>query len=177
MLRPYALYMNWIEPLIIFLTFSVMILGVIGTVLPALPGIELIWLTALAYGLVSWWMFRATTWWSVAWIVGITFLLIIGEVLSYGVEIFSARKTGASWQAILASVILGLIGTFIFPILGTLIGAILGVFLVEWVRRKNWQEAIKAATGTLMGFGISVGVQFVFGLMMIAVWGVWVFVR
>jgi len=169
--------MNWIEPLIILLTFSVMIIGVIGTVLPALPGIELIWLTAAAYGLVSWWAFRVTTWWSVVWIASITLLLITGEVLSYGAEVFSARKTGASWQAILASVILGLIGTFIFPILGTLIGAILGVFLVEWARRKNWQEAVRAATGTLMGFGISIGVQFVFGLMMIGVWGIWVFVR
>jgi hypothetical protein len=28
-----------------------------------------------------------------------------------------------------------------------------------------------------MGFGISIGVQFVFGLMMIGVWGIWVFVR
>lgn len=169
--------MNWIEPLIIFLTILVMLVGVIGTVLPALPGIELIWLTAVAYGLVSWWTFGTTTWWSVVWMVAITLLLIVGEVLSYGAEVLTARKTGASWQAILASVVLGLIGTFIFPILGTLIGAILGVFLVEWVRRKNWQEAIKAATGTLMGFGISVGVQFVFGLLMIGFWGAWVFVR
>jgi len=169
--------MNWIEPLIIVLTFLVMIIGLIGTVLPALPGIELIWLTAIAYGVMSWWTFRATTWWSVAWLVVSTLLLIVGEVLSYGAEVFSARKTGASWQAILASVILGLIGTFIFPILGTLVGAILGVFLVEWGRRKNWQEAIKAATGTLMGFGVSIGVQFVFGLLMIGVWGIWVFVR
>ena len=169
--------MNWLEPLIIFLTFLVMIIGMLGTVLPALPGIELIWLAAVAYGVVTWWTFSVTTWWSVLWIVIITLILIIGEVLSYGVEIFSARKTGASWQAILASVVLGLIGTFIFPILGTLIGAILGVFLVEWARRKNWQEAVRAATGTLMGFGISIGVQFVFGVMMIGVWGIWVFIR
>ncbi len=169
--------MNWIEPLIIVLTFVVMIVGLVGTVLPALPGIELIWLAGVAYGAFSWWTFNATSWWSVAWLILFTLLLIIGEMLSYFVAYAAPVKTGASWQAIVASIVLGFIGMFVIPIIGALLGAILGVFLVEWMRRKNWQEAMKATTGALWGYGLSIGVQFIFGILMMGVWGIWIFVR
>lgn len=162
--------MDILQFLIIFLTVGVMLVGLVGTVIPALPGIELIWLATVAY-----WVFTGFDKWGIILLALMTVLLIIGEVMSFFLANTAAAKTGASWQAILASLVLGLIGIFVIPILGALIGAVLGVFLVEWYRRRNWREALRATTGALWGYGLSIGAQFVVALIMIGLWGTWVF--
>jgi len=156
--------------LVVFLTLGVMLVGLAGTVIPALPGIELIWLATVAY-----WVFTGFDRWGIILLVLMTILLIIGEVVSFFLANTTAVKTGASWQAVVASLVLGLIGMFVIPIIGALIGAVLGVLLVEWYRRRNWREALRATTGTVWGYGLSIGAQFVVALLMIGLWGAWVF--
>jgi hypothetical protein len=162
--------MDFLHLLLIFLTLGVMLVGLAGTVIPALPGIELIWLATVAY-----WVVTGFDRWGIILVVLMTVLLIIGEVMSFFLANTTAAQTGASWQAIAASLVLGLIGMFVIPIIGALIGAVLGVFLVEWYRRRNWREALRATTGAVWGYGLSIGAQFVVALMMIGLWGVWVF--
>jgi hypothetical protein len=155
-----------------FLAFLVMLVGLAGTLLPALPSIELIWLACLAYGIFSGW----GLW---AWVMFplITIALIVGEVLMWGLGHATSRVTGASWAAIGASVVLGLIGMFVIPVVGALLGAMLGVFLVELYRRREWKAAFKATTGVLVGAGLSFGAQVVVGLVMIGLWGLWFYLR
>ncbi len=157
-------------------TLAVMLVGLAGTVLPALPGIELIWLAAVAYGVVAWFA-SGFSWWGVLMLILITILLIVGEALTFVVAQTAAVKTGASWQAVIASIVLGLIGMFIIPIVGALLGAMLGVFLVEYYRRRKWKEALRATTGTLWGYGLAIGAQFVIGVVMMGIWGLWVLVE
>lgn len=163
---------DWHLFTIAFLAFLVMLVGLLGTLIPALPGIELIWLAALGYGIFAgfgvWgpWLFAL-----------ITIILIIGEVVIWWLGNTTARYTGASWQAVLASIVLGLVGMFVIPVIGALIGAMLGVFLVEYHRRRDWKAALKATTGVLWGAGLSFGAQVVFALTMMGVWGIWVVVR
>ncbi len=149
-----------------------MLFGLVGALIPGLPGIELVWLAALGYGFFSGW----GTWGP--WLFAlITLILIIGEVVSWWLGSATARYTGASWKAILASLVLGLIGMFIIPVIGALIGAVLGVFLVELYRRRNWKAALKTTSGVLLGAGLSFGAQMVIALMMIGVWGLWFYLR
>lgn len=163
---------DWYLFFIAFLAFLVMLVGLVGTFVPALPGIELIWLAALAYGFAAGW----TTWGIVLFVV-ITIILIIGEFVIWWLGNTTARHTGASWQAIALSILLGLIGMFVIPVVGALIGAMLGVFLVEYYRRRDWKEAWKATTGVLWGAGLSFGAQVVIALVMMGLWGFWVVVR
>ncbi|MBM4425496.1 MAG: DUF456 domain-containing protein [Chloroflexi bacterium] len=163
---------DWQQFLIAFLAFLVMLVGLVGTFIPALPSIELIWLAALGYGI-----FAGFGRWGPLLFTIITLALIIGEVVIWWLGNTTARFTGASWKAVLVSMVLGLIGMFVIPVVGALIGAMLGVFLVEYQRRRNLKEAWKATTGVLWGAGLSFGAQVVIALVMIGWWGVWVIVR
>lgn len=169
--------LEWLHFFIGFLAFALMLVGLVGTILPVLPSIELIWLATLAYGVVAWLATGAWGTWG-PWLLALeTVILLIGEVAIWWLGNMTARQTGASWPAILLSIVLGIVGMFIIPIVGALIGAMLGVFLVEWYRRRNWREALKATTGVLWGTGLSAGAQIVIGLVMIAVWGLWFYLR
>jgi uncharacterized protein YqgC (DUF456 family) len=154
---------------VIILVLLIMIVGLIGTVVPVLPGLPLIWAGALVYGLLwewgQWgpWLFAAMTLLTVAG-------YIIGLVLTH----VGAAAKGASWQALLASLALGTVGFFVIPVVGALIGAVLGVFLVEYRRRKDAQEAWRATTGAILGFGLGFGIEVACGLAIVVLWGVWV---
>jgi uncharacterized protein len=157
---------------IAFLAFLVMLIGLVGTLVPALPGIELVWLATLGYGVFSNWGRYGP------WLFALlTLIFIVGEAATWWVEKTTARRSGASWQAILLSLVLGLVGMFVIPVLGALLGAMLGVFIVEYYRRREVKDAWKATTGVLWGAGISMGMQLVIALIMFAIWGVWVVVR
>ncbi len=155
-----------------FLALLMMLGGLAGALVPVLPGIELIWLACLAYGIFSGWGLWAWVMFPV-----ITIVLIVGEVVIWWLGNTTARYTGASWTAIAASVVLGLIGMFVIPVIGAIIGAMLGVFLVELYKGKNWRAALKITTGVLWGAGLSFGAQVIFGLVMIALWGIWFYLR
>jgi len=167
---------EWLHFFIGFLAFAVMLVGLVGTVLPALPSIELIWLAALAYGVLNHWAFGWSNW-NLGLFIPITLILIVGEFVIWWLGSFTAKQTGASWAAIGLSLVLGIVGMFVIPVIGAIIGAMLGVFIVEFYRRRNWREALKATTGVLWGAGLSFGAQVVIGLIMIAIWGLWFYVR
>ena len=162
--------LDTLQILTIVATLLVMLAGLAGTVLPALPGLTLMWIGALGYGL-----FVGFETWGIVIFAVMTILTIIGEASGYFFAQAGAAQTGASGWAIVASVVLGIVGLFVIPVVGGLIGAVLGVFLVEYYRRRNVKEAWKATTGTLWGIGLSFGLQVVIGVMLLALWGLWVF--
>jgi hypothetical protein len=169
--------LDWLHFFIGFLAFAVMLVGLVGTLLPALPSIELIWLATLGYGFIGGWALNGWGKWGPWLFALITLILIIGEAVIWWLGNFTAKKTGASWTAIALSIVLGIVGMFVIPIIGAIIGAMLGVFIVEYYRRRNWREALKATTGVLWGAGLSFGAQVVIGLVMIAIWGLWFYLR
>ena len=78
----------------------VMLVGALGVVIPMLPDVWLIWLAALGYGLVAGFD---------GWIGGVAMLLItvlaiVGVVIDLALGPAAAKRGGASWQAIAASV-------------------------------------------------------------------------
>lgn len=153
------------------LAFLVMLVGVAGTIVPVLPDTPLIWLAALGYGLVAGFD---------GWLGGVAMLLLtvlvaLGIVADLTLGAAGAAQKGASPQAIVASLVGGLIGLLFFPPLGALLGALLGVFVVEYQRRsQNAKEAWEAVKGYAVGCGWAVVVKLVLAGLMIAIWGVWV---
>src|SRR6185369_4906864 len=113
------------------LTFTIMVVGLAGVVIPVLPDVWLIWLAALGYGLLA----GFSGWVGGIAMVLITLLTVVGVVLDLTLGHAAARRGGASWQAIAASILLGLAGLWFFPPFGSLVGALLGLFLVEYYRR------------------------------------------
>ena len=148
-----------------------MLVGLAGTVLPALPGIALVWIAALIYGIAT----HFSTLPPLAFAV-ITVLAAVGLTADFFMTQAATRFTGASWQATAAGVIGGVIGMLVgfFAAgigigVGGIIGALIGVVGVEYVHRKDLRAALKAGTGWLAGCLASRGVQFLIALLMIAI--------
>jgi len=159
------------KTLVTVLAAVVMLLGLAGVVLPALPGLALIWLAALGYGLLAGWGASGP------WLFGlITLLGLAGLGSELWVTSAGARVAGASGWSVLAGIVLGLIGLLFFSPIGAVIGLTLGILGGEYLRLKDWRKALSAAGGTLAGCGVSYGVKLLLGIVMIGAWAAWVLI-
>ncbi|MEA5616894.1 DUF456 family protein [Cronbergia sp. UHCC 0137] len=140
--------------IIYWLLIVVMIVGVIGAVVPAIPGSSLILTAVIAWGLISG---------SIAAIKTPLIVTIVVLLLSIGVDFLAgylgAKQAGASkWGQIGAFVGLlcgffGLLPALPFggPLLGILLGPLLGAIIGEYLYRRNLGAAVKAGIGITVG--------------------------
>jgi uncharacterized protein len=162
----------WLEASIFGVTLFVMLIGLLGILIPLFPGIIIIWLAAMVYGLVvgfnllGWIMF-----------ILITLAMIAGVTVDNVLMGLGARKGGASWWSIGASLLAGILGTLLLPPFGGLIAAPLVVLLIEFRRVRDWKKAREAFKGLAVGWGLSFAASFGIGVLMICLWGIWAVFR
>lgn len=136
----------------------VMLVGVAGTFLPALPGIPLIWLAMLGYGLLE--GFQAMT----PSFLGVTLLVVIlAQVAEHYAKAWGAKRYGAGRAGTWGAVIGSIAGLFFMPV-GLLLGPFLGAFLGELVSGRRADEAVRAGLGGLIGVLGSIVVNVVLAL-------------
>jgi len=157
-----------------WVALATMIVGLIGVILPVVPGVGFIWLVVLVYAVAE----------HFATIDPITFAVLtvlgaIGFTADLWMSQVGAKVGGASVWSLLAGLVLGAIGAIVGLVFlgigavpGAIVGAIAGVILAEWYRRKDWREAFKAGGGWLVGCTLSGGVQFLVAILMILIF-VW----
>ena len=155
-------------PLIDWLTSGLialfLVVGLVGTVVPILPGTLLIWLAILFYALAN--GFGAI---GVGAFVAISLIALVTGTADIWLTLIGAKKGGASRRALLYGVIGALIGTVLLPLLGTIIGYAAGVLFGEYQRQGDWDLAVKASVGGLAGWGVAAAVQFAGGVAMIMI--------
>src|SRR5512143_3626720 len=118
----------WLLASIFWITLVVMGVGLFGLGVPIFPGITVIWLAALGYGLVT--MFA------------IICILFIGGVTIDNVLMGAkARKEGAAWTSLALGYLAGILGTIFFPPLGGLIAAPLVVLALEYLHKRDINKA------------------------------------
>ena len=133
--------------LFVSLGFICMIIGIFGSFIPVLPGPSTSWT-----GLLLLYFTKAVP--MNYWILGITLLItVIISVLDYVIPAKGTKKFGGSSYGIWGTNI-GLIVGILAPIpFGFIIGPFVGAFLGELLYdSKNHKRALKAATGSLIGF-------------------------
>ncbi len=121
--------------------------GLVGSVLPVLPGPPLGWLGLLLLELTE-----AIP--NNYWFLGITFVIAIGIfILDYFMPAISTKKFGGSKAGAIGAIV-GLIVGLLSPIpFGFLIGPFVGAFVGELVFNKTKSDkALKAAFGSFLGF-------------------------
>lgn len=149
---------------------AVMIFGLASIIfLPVLPGLVIIWLPALVYGLAG--NFDSTG--GILLFAGITLLMVVGSLVDNFLMGAAARKTGASWTAVTLSLVAGMAGSLLWPPFGGLIAALAVLFLMEYYRVRNWRAALESTRGMALGCGWAVVARFLIGLIMIVLWGIW----
>ena len=152
------------------LAFTIMVVGVAGVVLPVIPDVWLIWLAALAYGALA--GFSGWIGWTAMAVI--TLLALLGTGIDLALGHAAAKRGGASWQAIAASIVLGIAGLFFYPPLGPIAGALLGLFIVEYlINGRNLRQAWVAVKSYALGSGMSIILRLTIAICMIGVWIGW----
>lgn len=150
---------------IFWLALFVMAIGVLGTLLPVIPGTPLIFLVALGYGFYE--GFHKVT----PLILGILFgLMVITFVVDYLAGVVGAKKYGATKFGTWGSFIGGIIGVILFNIPGLLFGPFVGAVAGEMITGRKAQEAMKVGLGTVVGLAGGAVFKFVFAAAMVAVY-------
>ena len=145
-------------------------LGVVGVVIPVVPGLLLSWLGVLFWALLS----DAGT--AVRWLVLAlaTVVAVVGALVKYLMPGRRLKNAGVPNRALLAGGVLGVVGFFVVPVVGLILGFVLGVYLVERARlgpSQAWPSTRKAlgAAGMAMLIeftaALGVAVVWVFGLL------------
>lgn len=158
------------EPLntiILVLALLVMSVGLIGTVVPVIPGTILIFLAALVYALVE--GFQAVGWPTLL-VLGL--LALVATTADLWVSSIGAKLGGASGWSVLVGLLGGLAGFVVFSLPGAILGAVLGVLLVELIRLGDLRQALKAGSGWAIGWALATVLQLGLGLVMVAIF-VW----
>src|ERR671911_1187506 len=167
-----------IEGPLLALTLLLMFVGLLGSVIPGLPGVTLIFLTALVYALLT--DFRTV---GAAILVVLFVFAAIAFVTDFVATSYGARRFGASnWGTMggaiggIAGALIGLLFLGIGSLFGLILGTIAGVFLGEYLRRtrqgqqgpgstgSDWRRASHAAGGVLVGYLASAVIQGLLGL-------------
>jgi uncharacterized protein YqgC (DUF456 family) len=146
-----------------------MLAGLLGSFLPALPGTPLIVLGALVYAFST--DFDA---------VGLPELLVLGGisilayVLDYTAGALGAKKFGGSWWGAVGA-LLGAIAGFFFGPLGLVLGPIVGALIGELVRSRHLRTSIRSAFGTIVGMLLGTVAKLSLAIAMIGlfIWWVW----
>ncbi|MDD3828794.1 MAG: DUF456 domain-containing protein [Anaerolineae bacterium] len=145
------------------------IVGLIGTVVPGIPGTILIFLGALLYGFLE--GFQAVGW---PTLVVLGLLTVVATTADVWATSVGARLGGASGWSIVGGMVGGLVGLIVFTLPGAIIGALVGVLAVEILRARDWRQALKASGGWAVGWILATALQAGIGLVMavIFVWQV-----
>jgi uncharacterized protein len=159
----------WLNVSIFGITQFFMLAGLLGLVVPVFPGLVVMWLAALGFGIIH--HFDTP---GIVIFVLITILMLVGSVIDNFVMGAGARKGGAAWLSIGVALAAGVIFTLIFPPIGGIIAAPLAVLLLEYARRRDWQKAWQALRGLAAGWGLAYAIRLVIGFLMMALWWFWV---
>ncbi len=126
--------------------------GIVGIIVPVLPGLLLTVLGLLVWALTE----NSVTGWVVlalGLLVGLT-----GAVLQYLVPGRRMKRQGVRTSTLALAVLLAVVGFFVIPVVGAVVGFVLGIWLVESgrgaSREEAWSRTRHAVVAILQGWGI-----------------------
>ncbi|MCP5272359.1 MAG: DUF456 domain-containing protein [Burkholderiaceae bacterium] len=143
------------------LSAALILAGLAGTILPALPGTALV-LAGIALGA---WIDDFTR------VGGLTLTLVavlaaLAWVLDYVAGLMGARRVGASTEALIGAALgtvvglfMGLVGVLFMPLVGAAVG--------EYIARRDHGQALKVGTATWLGMMLGMIAKVVLAFMMV----------
>lgn len=146
------------ENLIFVTSIILIIVGIIGSILPVLPGVPLAWVGfVIVYSAPSV---------SVNWnfiLISLTATIVV-SIADYLLPIAAIKKYGGSSCGIKGATF-GMIAGFLLGPLGIILGPFIGAFLGElYWNQSSFKIAYKAAFGSMMGFLLASGLKILVGM-------------
>lgn len=131
-----------------------LIVGVLGTIFPILPGSILTIVTLLAWA----WILGSSASWT-AGIIGIV-LAVIGMSASLILTGRTMRREKIPSRPITIGVLVGVVGMFVIPVVGLFLGFAVGLFAAELARNRDLQSAAHSSGQALKSMGLGMLLEF-----------------
>jgi uncharacterized protein len=139
------------------------LIGLVGIVVPVLPGSVLILVAVLVWTVVT----STTTGWLV--FAAVALFLGVGAVVKYAVPGRGLQAAGVPTRTIVVGGLLGLVGFFVIPVIGLVVGFVLGVYLSE-LQRVGAQRAWPTTKAAVRAAGLSMLIEVAAGLCAVLTW-------
>lgn len=133
------------ETILVVIAILFLITGFFGSFLPVLPGPPLGFAGMLILHFTQAYQFSTT----VLVVFGLVAVILI--ILDYVLPVYGTKKTGGSKRGMTGATIGLVLGLFILPPIGIFIGPFIGALIGELSTKKEFNLALKAATGTFLG--------------------------
>ena len=143
--------------------WSLFIIGLLGTLVPILPGIPLIWCGILVDKL---WMGADSVSWTFVLVTGA--ITVLAQVVDYYLSYWGVKRFGGTWRGGVGGIIGLVVGIFLPPPLFWIIFApIIGAVAGELLGGSSLREAGKAGAGTIVGGIVAFVLKIFIGIAMI----------
>jgi uncharacterized protein YqgC (DUF456 family) len=152
---------------LIVIGIVLLIVGLIGSVAPVLPGPPIAYVSLLLL------QFTSKQPFSLLFLILLAAVVIIVTILDYIIPTIGTKKFGGSSYGAWGCIIGTLAGLFMFPPIGIIIMPFVGAFIGEMIYDNNFQKALRAAFGSFLGFLSGTLMKLVVCVVMIVafVWG------
>ena len=145
--------------ILLILGIIFMVIGIIGCLVPALPGPPISFLGLLFLHLSKFGQFTTPT------LIILGSIAVVVTVLDYIVPLWGTKKFGGSKYGTKGATV-GLIVGFFIGHLGIILGPLIGAFVGEMIFKDDVSYAFKAGFGSLLGFLTSIGLKLAASLVM-----------
>jgi uncharacterized protein YqgC (DUF456 family) len=148
----------------IVLVALVIAVGLVGIVVPLLPG------TLLVFGAIAVWAVVESD--VIGWVTlgVVAVLLTVSTLIKYLWPMRRMRAADVSTWSLVAGAVLGIVGFFVIPVVGLVIGFVLGVYLAELANRRDQRLAWTSTKHAVKGVALSVGVELAGALLATVAW-------
>jgi uncharacterized protein len=130
------------------------VVGIVGVVVPVLPGLLLCWASVLVWALFS---DGGAGRWVVLGVV--TVWVVLGSVVKYAWPGRRLKDAGIPTRTLLVGVAGALIGMFVVPVVGLPLGFVAGIWVAEWFRFGDAAAAWPSTRQAVLGAGLSVLIE------------------
>lgn len=145
------------------ITLLLMLTGLLGTVLPLLPGTTILLGAAILHH-VALGEAASVSWWTIA---GLALLTVISFIIDFVSGSLGANWFGATRWGALGGILGAIVGVFFFP-LGLFLGPMVGVLIGEILGGKELLPATRTTWGTLLGTTAGIIGRVIIAILMIA---------
>jgi len=153
------------------LTLLLFLVGIVGAIVPILPGSLFIWLGILAWAFGE--RFQRFDW---LMLTGLGILALLATFSEYWLRPLVQYRAGFGFKHILAAIAGGILGGMVLsviPLVGTFFGAVIGSILstgvLAYYEKRNWHAAWRASKAYLIGCALSSLIEIFFSLLMLAI--------
>jgi len=139
--------MGFLELLLIVGAILLTALGIIGCVIPGLPGPSLSYLSLIMFHFVGEGGVFSTKF-LIIWLI---IVILVGAV-DYVMPAYATKRFGGTKYGVIGGVVGLFLGIFFFPPFGIILGPLFGAIVGDLTAGKQFEKALKSGLGSFAGF-------------------------